>query len=77
VRAAPTDDLAAGAMGTALGLHTLMAGRSKRVPAPTAVAFSSAAIACDRCPSLIPEIAASQAAKSSALIESLPRPDQS
>src|ERR1700722_12139322 len=40
--------------------------------APTALAFSSAAIASVRCPSFIPEIADSQAVKSSAFIEYLP-----
>src|SRR3984885_10322665 len=39
----------------------------------TTLAFSSAAIASPRWPSLIPEIANSQAAKSSGFIESLPR----
>jgi hypothetical protein len=38
VRAAPADDCSARAMGTALGLHTLMAGRSKRVLAATTLA---------------------------------------
>ena len=37
VRAAPTDDLAARAMGTALSRDALDARRSKRVPAPTAL----------------------------------------
>ena len=40
IRTAPTNDLAPGAMGAALGLHTLMAGRSKRV-LTTARAFTA------------------------------------
>jgi hypothetical protein len=77
MRAAPADDLAARAMGTALSRDALVTGRSERVllaaalaarlrrssrRAPTPFAFSSAAIAAVRCPSFIPEIADSQAA---------------
>jgi hypothetical protein len=91
MRAAPADDLAARAMGTALSRDALVTGRSERVLlagalaarlrrssrlAPNPLAFSSAAIAAVRCPSFIPEIADSQAAKSSAFIESLPRSDK-
>jgi hypothetical protein len=80
MRAAPADDLTARAMGTALSRDALDAGRSERVlltaaratffaeapAAPqTTLVFSSAAIASQRWPSLIPEIADSQAAKSS------------
>ncbi len=77
-------------MGTPLSRHALDARRSERVllaaalaallreaPAATTttLAFSSATIASRRWPSLIPEIADSQPAKSSTFIESLSRPE--
>ena len=79
IRAAPADDFAARAMGTALSRHPLDAGRSERVlgAALAAVfklqapqrraAFLSAINASGVASALIPEIANSQAEKSSDL----------
>ena len=76
-------------MRTTLTLDARDAARSQRVLCPlprafagaegsaSAAAFASAADASARCSALIPEIADSQAAKSSDLIEALLDPNQS
>ncbi len=87
LRAAPADDLSAGAMRATLTLDPLDAGlpsaSSVRLPVAfledpaSAAALSSAANPSARCASLIPEIADSQTEKSSDFIESLLDPTQS